>query len=556
LFLPSFCLAENYLLNGGQKSVIDYQMEQEVVPAPGTKKLVLSYVIPKSFRSPSYNQQVESFHIHFSIKPFTRERELDSRGNEVMRAIWMNPVDPVIATISLKTQNFTNLDPIETKASFPLIRIPSDIKVYLEPTKQVPSDNPTLVELSQRLTENAETQFDAVQQILTWVVDYLNYIQRPKDFGAVYSVNTRKGNCQNYSHLSATLMRAAGIPVRIVNGVTLKEPYHVKISGGYFTMRMAQGRHSWIEIFFPDLGWVPFDPQQMELFVSNRFIRVEIGLDNEETVNDGTVMWTRYHGTSGYPKFRETIQVDFLQDMVDLFAERQSYGPRKLLFSPPVESYYARLPFEESEAVSVPNLIEDLATLEYKHPFEFGNLEFPEHIDFYSVQGEVKEEKDGTMVLTKSFLVETSEYVTTQGQKYAQSFILEDPVHLIKVGLALRQFGGKGQLWIELMEDDGSGKPGTGITSSEIILLSQFPQSDGYQWIDFLFDNEPVYLSPGRFWIALGYTGSPIVNWFFSYGKNVGPSDGTCYYTLFDDNWGHNLTYEFNFRIVGLKAGK
>ncbi|MES0350145.1 MAG: hypothetical protein ABUK19_05455 [Desulfobacteria bacterium] len=39
--------AENYLLNGGQSSQIDYQMVQKVQPLSDTQKFILSYVIPE-----------------------------------------------------------------------------------------------------------------------------------------------------------------------------------------------------------------------------------------------------------------------------------------------------------------------------------------------------------------------------------------------------------------------------------------------------------------------------------------------------------------------------
>lgn len=554
LFVAFPAYAENYLLNGGQASSIDYKMEQEVVPFSGIKKLILSYVVPQTFRSPSYNQKIKKFDVTFSVDPHIKERVLDQRGNVLIKAIWEKPNRPIHATIEIETVNKTNLKPLQPKASFPLKNLPANVRVYLTSTKQVPAEHPQILRRARQLTSSATTQFDAVQQILSWIVDRMTYVQRPRSYDALYSLRTGRGNCQNYSHLAATLMRSVGIPVRIVNGVTLKQPYNVKIKGGTLTMRMAQGRHSWIEVYFPDLGWVPFDPQQTQLFVSNRFIRVEIGLDNHETVGDGTVRWTQSRRKSGMPTYREAIAANFISDDVDLVAEKQAYGPRKMLFTPPVEASFSQLAFEQNAIPRDLEIPKDIQNMTFDEPMVFGNLDFPQNVDFLDISGPVEETEDSVMVMHKSFLVETSEYVTTNGLKYAQTIIVEDPMKLQKIGLALHKFGGNGQVWVELREDDGSGKPGEYLASSEFLPLDAIRFTVGYDWVDFDFIKNDIILPAGRYWIALGYTGSPVINWFFTYGKPVGPDDGTRYNTMFDETWSHSLAYEFNYRVEGMRG--
>jgi hypothetical protein len=49
---------------------------------------------------------------------------------------------------------------------------------------------------------------------------------------------------------------------------------------------MGQGRYPWLEAWFPDNGWVLYDQQNMQLFVSNRFVRIAACVDNNETRND------------------------------------------------------------------------------------------------------------------------------------------------------------------------------------------------------------------------------------------------------------------------------
>ncbi len=551
LAVVPYTLAENYLINGGQESQINYQMVQKIAPATGTKKLTLTFVEPVTFSSPTYNQRITNFNLDFSQPPNDRKESLDKRGNKVIKLEWKNPVNTITTTISLIAQNTTRLQSLQTSAPFPPANLSAADKAYLAATEQVPSNDPRIAAKARELTAGAKTEFDAVQKILTWVVDHLNYVLLPQSYNAMYSFETGKGNCQNYSHLAAALMRAAGIPARIVNGVTLKQPYDINTGSGTLTMRMAQGRHSWIEVFFPDLGWVPFDPQQTALYVSNRFIRVEIGLDNNETANDGLVRWTQDRGYDDQPGFEEVIDAALGGDRVTLNARKQTYGPQKLMFYPPVQASFSKITTPPPPKLPEPVSDQKLKTLQYPKAYMFGNLEYPENLDFMTTRGPAQQAGDGDMEMRKNFLVETAEYVTTQGNQYAQTFILKKPMQVHKVGLALHKFGGDGQLWIEIYKDNGKGQPGDYIITSEYLPISAMKFSAGYTWVDFDFSKEKPALSPGRYWIALGFTGSPIINWFFTYGKPVGPDDGTRYKTMFDETWSRSLSFEFNYRVAG-----
>jgi hypothetical protein len=297
---------------------------------------------------------------------------------------------------------------------------------------------------------------------------------------------------------------------------------------------------------------VPFDPQQTELFVSNRFIRAEVGLDNEETVNDGLIRWRQASGAEGDPRFEETIDAEFASDQVRLSMEKQNYGPQNMLVCPRV-----RAEFKQVAVVTPPPPKEvpreQLDKLQYKNPFVFGNLDFPKRMDFLSTRGPAQKDAGDTFRMEKNFLVETAEYVTTKMTQYAQVFVLKKPIKLLKTGLALHKFGGSGQLWIELALDD-RGKPGGVIATSDLLMLEQISQKAGYDWVDFQFSGDAPVLSPGKYWILLSFTGSPIMNWFYTYGKPVGPVDGTRYKGVYDADWSGALAYEFNYRVAGYSS--
>jgi hypothetical protein len=543
--------SENYLLNGGQNSTIKYKMTQKVEPQNGIVTVDLSYVIPETFESPTYNQQIKNFNISFSTNPANKKEWTDNRGNKILKYSWNAPSSAIDVNLSFEATNSVKLNPVATQAPFPLPEISSENKAYLSSTKMVPSTNPEIKNKALEITKEAKTEFDAVQKILSFVIDHMHYVLKPEEYGALYSFQTGKGNCQNYSHLAAAMMRAVGIPVRIVNGVTLKKPFDVKVGNQTLTLNMAEGRHSWIEVYFPDLGWMPFDPQQSELFVSNRFIRIEVGLDNEETTNDGLVKWTRTKGTNAMIAFQEYIESSFTWDQINLNAEKMQYGPGKLLLVPEVLAKYVPVKMPETKKIKEYSP-EELFKLKYNKPFIYGNLEFPEGINF-TFSREIAENQNGqSQQLKKNFLVETAEYVTSKLQ-YAQTFILDSPVKLERIGIALNKFGGSGSLWLEMYEDE-NGKPGALAATSKELKLSEISTKPGYFWEDFDFSNQGLLLTPDRYWISLKYKGTPIVNWFYSYGKPVGPIDGTRYKAFSEKKWDKSLGYEFNYRIVGLTA--
>ena len=67
---------------------------------------------------------------------------------------------------------------------------------------------------------------------------------------------TRKGYCEHYASAFAFLMRAAGIPARVVAGYLGGElnPY-----GDYLIVRQSDA-HVWVEVWLPGRGWMRIDP--------------------------------------------------------------------------------------------------------------------------------------------------------------------------------------------------------------------------------------------------------------------------------------------------------
>lgn len=529
---------------------IRYELQEQVTAGTGIKKMVLSFVKPQTFESPTYRQEIKDFKLVFSPEPQERKTHTDSRGNEIVTATWTQEADFINVRLTCDALSETKFPVLTSRDPFPLAKIDPEIRDYLKSTEQVQSDDPRIRELASKLTAGVKTQFDAVQRVISWVVDNVHYVTPPVRYDAIYSLESGKGNCQNYSHLSAALLRSVGIPVRIVNGVTLNQPFDIAWDKGVLTLKMGQGRHSWVEVWFPQLGWVPFDPQNTILFVSNRFVRIEVGVDNNETKNDGLFRWAQVQ-EARKPKLQESISGNFDSDQVNVRGDRQKYGPKNLLLSPLVKAEFKQI--EVVPPLPPPVISEKVKKgLRYNVPFIYGNLEYPQDVDFAFPRVTEAAGKN-QFEMSRNFLVETAEYVTTNLTQYAQVVVLRKPVKVQKIGLALHKFGGDGLLWVDILQDN-NGKPGAPISASDFINLDDLSLKPGYRWTDFDFNRETPILMPGSYWIALGFTGSPIVNWFYTYGKPVGPVYGTRYKGVYHKDWSGALNYEFNYRVIGLTA--
>ncbi len=67
---------------------------------------------------------------------------------------------------------------------------------------------------------------------------------------------SRKGHCEYFATAMVFLLRAAGIPARVVGGYAGGEWNPL---GGYFLLR-ERDAHTWVEVFVSGRGWLPFDP--------------------------------------------------------------------------------------------------------------------------------------------------------------------------------------------------------------------------------------------------------------------------------------------------------
>lgn len=85
------------------------------------------------------------------------------------------------------------------------------------------------------------------------------------------AIETRKGVCQDFTHIMIALLRHIRIPSRYVSG-------YVYSSGTEGNRSTDGATHAWLEALVPGHGWVGFDPTH-DLLAGERHIRTALGRD-------------------------------------------------------------------------------------------------------------------------------------------------------------------------------------------------------------------------------------------------------------------------------------
>jgi transglutaminase-like putative cysteine protease len=116
-------------------------------------------------------------------------------------------------------------------------------------------------DLATTLTAGAQNPYDKAQAIEAHLRTYPYTLDVPavpadSEISDYFLFELKTGYCDYYATSMVVLARAAGLPARIVMGYVSDE-YDPQT--GQYIVRGIHA-HSWVEIYFPDLGWIEFEP--------------------------------------------------------------------------------------------------------------------------------------------------------------------------------------------------------------------------------------------------------------------------------------------------------
>jgi len=121
--------------------------------------------------------------------------------------------------------------------------------------------NPRTQVLAKKMLTEASSSREYIDDVLRMYnqQEFIYTLKPPllgRDSIDEFIIDSKKGFCEHYASSFVFMMRAAGIPARVVVGYQGGE-YNPR--GNYFSVRQFDA-HAWTEVWLKDQGWVRFDP--------------------------------------------------------------------------------------------------------------------------------------------------------------------------------------------------------------------------------------------------------------------------------------------------------
>jgi hypothetical protein len=131
---------------------------------------------------------------------------------------------------------------------------------------QLPEDLPTrVISLAHSIAAQATTPYEGVSSLEQYLrtIPYNEWVAPPpagSDDVDYFLFEHREGYCTHYASALVVMARALGMPARLAAGYSSGE---YDAEEGVFVVSSSNG-HAWPEVFFPEYGWVEFEPTATE----------------------------------------------------------------------------------------------------------------------------------------------------------------------------------------------------------------------------------------------------------------------------------------------------
>ncbi len=176
-------------------------------------------------------------------------------SDEALTFQWNEPSAKQLSyTISSDVRRVNRMVGVDAKIPFPISNLPADMAGYTQSSPTIDSDDIRIRRLGAWIVQGEDDLFIAVHKIAEWTknnIDYnLSTLTADVSQKASWVLENRQGVCDELTSLFIALLRSVGIPARFVSGIAYTD-------SPLFSENW--GSHGWAEVYFPEVGWVPYD---------------------------------------------------------------------------------------------------------------------------------------------------------------------------------------------------------------------------------------------------------------------------------------------------------
>ena len=170
-----------------------------------------------------------------------------------------------------------NAPRVTAKIPFP-IETPKGFEEYVRASKNIDSNDARILGQAHALSQGEDDLFVVVSKLAIWVKNNVKYnlstltaeVSQP----ASWVLENRFGVCDELTSLFIAMLRSLNVPARFISGIAFTNSPQFP---------QGWGAHGWAEVYFPGVGWVPFDPTFGEFgWVDPGHIKLKESLDPQE----------------------------------------------------------------------------------------------------------------------------------------------------------------------------------------------------------------------------------------------------------------------------------
>lgn len=217
---------------------------------------------------------------------------------------------------------------------------PDEIRTrYLKLPRSVPE---RVRELSQEITRDEKTAYDkakAIESYLRTTYPYDLEVPSPpedQDVADYFLFDLKKGYCDYYATAMVVLARASGLPARFVVGYA---PGSYDAANAEYIVRELNA-HSWVEIYFPEIGWIEFEPTAAQPEIERALTESEAPQETQADSTAAQLLYRFWLATAIY--WLSPIAV-FLFGIIIYFTVLERWLYLRLAPAAAVEKLYRRL---------------------------------------------------------------------------------------------------------------------------------------------------------------------------------------------------------------------